>query len=115
MVAILGKEMAKKTAAEWCEIFEAHRIPYSPINNLKQICEDAHIKHRKMLVEIDQPVVGKMQVSASPLKLSETPGEVYAPAPMLGQHTEEVLRELLGYSTDVINQLRADGVVNRAQ
>jgi CoA:oxalate CoA-transferase len=115
MVAILEKEMAKKTAAEWCEIFEARRIPYSPINNLKQICDDAHIKHRKMLVEIDQPVVGKMQVSASPLKLSETPGEVYAPAPMLGQHTEEVLRELLGYSTDVINQLKADGVVNTAQ
>jgi CoA:oxalate CoA-transferase len=115
MVAILEKEMAKKTAAEWCEIFEARRIPYSPINNLKQICEDAHIKHRNMLVEIDQPVVGKMQVSASPLKLSETPGEVYAPAPMLGQHTEEVLRELLRYSPGVIKQLKAEGVVKTAE
>ncbi len=114
MVAILEKEMAKKTAAEWCEIFEAHRIPYSPINNLKQICEDAHIKHRKMLVEIDQPMVGKMQISASPLKLSETPGEVYAPAPMLGEHTEAVLREILRYSPDVIDRLKADGVVKTA-
>lgn len=114
MVAILEKEMVKKTAAEWCEIFEARRIPYSPINNLEQICEDAHIKHRKMLVEIDQPVVGKMQISASPLKLSETPGEVYAPAPVLGEHTEEVLREILGYSADVIGQLKADGVVTTA-
>ena len=84
MIAILEKEMVKKTAAEWCEIFEQRRIPYSPINNLKQICEDAHIRHRKMLVEIDQPVVGKMHVSASPFKLSETPGEVYAPGTYAG-------------------------------
>jgi CoA:oxalate CoA-transferase len=112
MVAILEKEMAKKTAAEWCEIFEQRRIPYSPINNLKQICEDAHIRHRKMLVEIDQPVVGKMHVSASPFKLSETPGEVYAPAPMLGQHSDEVLQRLLGYSPEQVAQLKAAGVIN---
>jgi CoA:oxalate CoA-transferase len=114
MVAILEKEMAKKTAAEWCEIFEKERIPYSPINNLKQICEDAHIEHRQMLVEVDQPVVGKMQISASPFKLSETPGEVYAPAPMLGQHTDEVLRDLLGYSAEQIAKLKTDGVINKA-
>jgi len=113
MVTILAQEMAKKTAREWCDIFERQRIPYSPINNLQQICEDAHIAHRRMLVEIDQPVVGKMQVSASPLKLSETPGEVYAPAPMLGEHTDEVLREVLGYSPDVISQLKIEGVINK--
>jgi CoA:oxalate CoA-transferase len=112
MVAILEKEMVKKTAAEWCEIFEQRRIPYSPINNLQQICEDAHIQHRKMLVEIDQPVVGKMRISASPFKLSDTPGEVYAPAPMLGQHSDEVLQGLLGYSPEQVAQFKAAGVIN---
>ncbi len=112
LVEILEKEMVKRTATEWCEIFEKERIPYSPINNLQQICEDAHIKHRRMLVEIDQPVVGRMQISASPFKLSETPGEVYAPAPMLGQHTDEILQGLLGYSAEMIAQLKSEGVVN---
>ncbi|RPI11555.1 MAG: CoA transferase [Zetaproteobacteria bacterium] len=113
MNAILEVEMAKKTAREWCDIFEKERIPYSPINTLQQICDDPHIAHRKMLVEIDQPIVGRMQVCASPLKLSETPGEVYAPAPMLGEHSEQVLRELLGYSAEKIAQLKADGVINK--
>ncbi len=114
LIAILDKEMEKKTAKEWCEIFEQHAIPYSPINNLQQICEDRHIAHRNMLVEIDQPVVGKMRICASPLKLSETPGEVYAPAPVLGQHSEQVLREVLGYSAEQIGQLKTEGVIGGA-
>jgi CoA:oxalate CoA-transferase len=113
MNAILEVEMAKKTAREWCDIFEKEHIPYSPINNLQQICEDAHIRHRHMLVEIDQPIVGKMKISASPFKLSETPGEVYAPAPMLGEHSDQVLREMLGYSAEKIAQLKAEGVINK--
>ena len=111
LIPILAQEMAKKTAQEWCDLFEKHGIPYSPINNLQQICEDPHIAHRKMLVEIDQPLVGKMQICASPLKLSETPGEVYAPAPMLGQHSEEILREILGFPPERIAQLKAAGVI----
>jgi len=53
-----------------------------------------------------------MQVSASPLKLSETPGEVYAPAPMLGEHTDEVLQKVLGYSAEQIAHLKTEGVIN---
>ena len=113
LIPILEKEMVKKTAQEWCDLFEKHGIPYSPINNLQQICEDPHIAHRKMLVEIDQPLVGKMQICASPLKLSETPGEVYAPAPMLGQHSEEILREVLGFPPEKIAQLKAEGVIGK--
>ena len=114
LIPILQGEMQKKTAQEWFDIFERHAIPYSPINNLKQICEDPHIAHRKMLVEIDQPIVGKMRVCASPLKLSETPGEVYAPAPMLGEHSAQVLHEVLGYSRAKIAQLQDEGVINAA-
>jgi CoA:oxalate CoA-transferase len=114
LIPILQHEMQKKTAQEWFDTFERHAIPYSPINTLKQICEDPHIAHRNMLVEIDQPIVGKMRVCASPLKLSETPGEVYAPAPMLGEHSEQVLLEVLGYSHEKIARLQAEGVINKA-
>jgi len=112
LIAILDGEMAKKTAGEWFALFEAHGIPYSPINNLQQICDDPHIAHRKMLVEIDQPVVGPMRICASPLKLSETPGEIYAPAPLLGEHSEQVLRDILGYSPERIAGLKQAGVIN---
>jgi CoA:oxalate CoA-transferase len=113
LIPILQGEMQKKTAQEWFDVFERNAIPYSPINTLKQICEDPHIAHRKMLVEIDQPIVGKMRICASPIRLSETPGEVYAPAPMLGEHSEQVLRDVLGYSRQKIAQLKEEGVINK--
>ncbi|OPY05008.1 MAG: Succinyl-CoA:(R)-benzylsuccinate CoA-transferase subunit BbsF [Syntrophaceae bacterium PtaB.Bin038] len=109
---ILDPIMMTKTTAEWEAIFEKEGLPYSPINNMKQICEDPHIAYRKMLVEIDQPRVGKMRIAASPIRMSETPGEVYAPAPLLGQHTDEVLKALLGYDDETIAQLKREGVIN---
>ena len=112
LIPVLAVELEKKTTKEWTDIFENAGLPYSPINDMKDICEDPHITHRNMLVEIDQPLVGKMKIAGSPIHLSETPGEVYAPAPLLGQHSEEVLREILGYSNEEINKLKIEGVIN---
>ncbi len=109
--AIISAETVKKTTREWETIFENAGLPYSPINNIKDICEDPHIAHRKMLVEIDQPGIGKMKIANSPIRLSETPGEVYAPAPLLGQHSEDVLKEILGYSREEIDRLKEEDVV----
>jgi CoA:oxalate CoA-transferase len=114
LISILDVEMAKKTTKEWEGIFENAGLPYSPIYNMKEICEDEHIAHRKMLVEIDQPKIGKMKIAGSPIRLSETPGEVYAPAPLLGEHSEEVLREILGYSEEEVGNLMEEGVIKGA-
>lgn len=111
LIPILDVEMAKKTTKEWEVIFENTELPYSPINNMKDICEDPHIAHRKMLVEIDQPGIGKVKIANSPICLSETPGDVYAPAPLLGEHSEEVLREILGYSQEEIGSLMEEEVI----
>jgi CoA:oxalate CoA-transferase len=112
LIPVLEEALAAKTTAEWSAIFADADIPYSPINSIKDICEDPHIRHRKMLVEIDQPLTGKMKIAGSPIRLSETPGEVYAPAPLLGQHTEEILKRVLKYSAEDIDRLRREGVVN---
>jgi len=112
LITILDVEMAKKTTGEWEDIFEDAGLPYSPINNIKDICEDPHIAHRKMLVEIDQPGIGKMKIAGSPIRLSETPGEVYAPAPLLGQPSEDILKEILEYSREEISSLKEEGVIN---
>ncbi|MFC1903523.1 CaiB/BaiF CoA transferase family protein [Chloroflexota bacterium] len=109
---ILESEIIKKTTEEWSRIFDKESLSYSPVNDIKQICEDPCIKHRDMLVEIDQPQMGKIKIAGSPLHLSETPGEVYAPAPLLGEHSEEILKNLLKYSHDKITSLKEDGVIN---
>jgi len=109
---LIESETIKKTTKSWCQILERESIPYSPINNIRQICEDPCIRHRNMLVEIDQPQMGRIKISGSPLHLSETPGEVYAPAPLLGEHTEEILGDLLGYSAEEIAELKEVGVIN---
>jgi len=112
LIPILAAELRKKTTREWADIFEDAGLPYSPINNMKEICEDPNITYRKMLVDIDQPEAGKMKIAGSPIHLSETPGEVYAAAPLLGQHSEEILREILRYSDEEIDNLKKEGVIN---
>jgi CoA:oxalate CoA-transferase len=110
--AILTAELVNKTTGEWIEIFEKQDIPYSKINNIQEICEDPVIRHRNMLVTVDQPGVGPIRIAGSPIRLSETPGDVRSPAPLLGEHSAEVLREVLGYTAERIEAMKAEGVIN---
>lgn len=111
--SILGDEIRKKTASEWARIFEKEGLPYSPVNNIKQICEDRHVQYRKMLVEIEQLGIGKIKIAGSPLRLSQTPGDVYARAPLLGEHTEEILASILKLPKKEISALKEEGVIKR--
>ncbi|MDY6792360.1 MAG: CaiB/BaiF CoA-transferase family protein [Thermodesulfobacteriota bacterium] len=113
LIPILEIEIEKKTTKEWSDILDRKSLPYSQINNIKEVYESKHIQYRKMLVEIEQPGAGKMKIVGSPIKLSETPGEVYAPAPLLGQHSEEIMSEILGYSTEEITIMKNKGVINK--
>lgn len=109
---VLAEEFVKKTSKEWENIFNENGIPCSPVNNVKQISEDPHIQYRNMLVEIEQKGVGKMKIAGSSIRLSETPGQVYSGAPVLGEHTEEVLTSVLKLSPSQILSLRKEGVIN---
>ena len=113
LIPIISEEISKKTTKEWSGLFAEADLPYSPVNSIKDICADPHISYRNMLVEIDQPEVGRMTISGSPIRLSETPGEVYAPAPLLGQHTEEILKNVLSYSEGDIDDLKREGIINK--
>jgi CoA:oxalate CoA-transferase len=112
---ILTSELVKKTTEAWIGIFEREEIPHSPINNVKEICEDPIIRHRNMLVTVEQPGVGPVRIAGSPLRLSETPGRVVSHAPLLGEHSEEVLRTILGYDREQIETLKAEGVIHTAE
>jgi CoA:oxalate CoA-transferase len=111
--ALLTAELVKRSTGEWISLFEKQDIPYSRINNLQEICEDPVIRHRGMLATVAQPGIGEVRIAASPIRLSETPGRVERPAPRLGEHSEEILRTVLGYDRDRIEALMAEGVINR--
>jgi len=113
LIDTIENETTKRTTQTWSKIFEREAIAYSPINNVKQACEDPCLNHRNMLVEIDQPQMGRIKIAGSPLHLSETPGEVYAPAPLLGEHSADILINLLRYSAEEVTALAEAGVINQ--
>lgn len=110
LIEILEGVTTSKTTAEWTTILEKSGLPYSPVNTIDQMVEDPIINYRNMVVDIDQPEVGPMKIVGSPFHLSESPGEVMNPAPLLGQHTTEVLSQVLGYSEEKIRQLIDENV-----
>jgi CoA:oxalate CoA-transferase len=94
---ILDAVFKVKTINEWMEELEAAGVPCAPINTVDKVLNDPQIKARDMIVELEHPVAGLMKVPGVPIKLSATPGSVDTPAPLLGQHTEEIMKELLGW------------------
>jgi crotonobetainyl-CoA:carnitine CoA-transferase CaiB-like acyl-CoA transferase len=85
------------------------------INTIPQVVEHPQVIARGALVEMDHPRAGKVRMVGAPVRLSETPGSVRTPAPLLGEHTDTVLRDLLGLRTAEIDTLRAGGVIGRKQ
>jgi CoA:oxalate CoA-transferase len=112
LAEILTTEISKKAAREWADILEREGIPCSLVNNIKQICEDPHIRYRNMIAEVQQSGVGRVKIAGSPFRLSETPGRVSRGAPSLGENTTEILESLLNLKQEEITRLRQDGVVS---
>ena len=96
--------------AHWLALFEDHGVPCGPINNYADVFDDEQIAAREMVVETDHPTLGRLRTLGSPLKMSRTPPQPGRPAPLLGQHTDDVLREA-GYAPADVAALRAAGVV----
>ncbi|MBS7525136.1 CoA transferase [Fusibacter paucivorans] len=101
-----------KTVDVLIEEMLAAGIPCAPINNIKQVVEDPHIADaREMFVEIDHPKAGKMKITGSHIKLYETMPEVNTPAPTLGEHNQEILKDFLGYDDATIQSLSDQKVI----
>jgi CoA:oxalate CoA-transferase len=108
---ILIEAMKKKTTAEWVREFDAIGLPCGPLNNVAQAAALPQVKAREMLVEVEHRRIGRFPLPNTPVKLSRTPGGVGGPSPDLGQHTDDVLRELLGLPDEEIGRLREVGAV----
>ncbi len=113
LYAALPELTLKKTQAEWVDGLSAIGVPAGPVNNLEQVFSDPQILHRGMRLTMDYPGMkdGQVELIGNPVKFSETPVDYRRPPPTVGQHTEEVLQELLDMTPDEIGALREAGVI----
>jgi crotonobetainyl-CoA:carnitine CoA-transferase CaiB-like acyl-CoA transferase len=113
LIAKLQEVFLTKSYEEWEALLLQHGIPVGAINTIDQVVEHPQVKARGMITESDHPVAGKVKIVGVPVKLSETPGFVREPAPLLGQHTDEVLQTYLGMSAADIAALRQAGIIGK--
>jgi crotonobetainyl-CoA:carnitine CoA-transferase CaiB-like acyl-CoA transferase len=107
----LERVLATRPATAWLAALEPAGVPCAPINDLAQVFADPQVRHRGLRLEMPHPGAGAVPLVANPIRLSETPIRYEAPPPLLGQHTDEILREHLGFDAAAIAELRRRGVV----
>jgi formyl-CoA transferase len=111
LVPIINAVTLRRDGADWCRLLQETGIPCGPINTIDQVFEDPQVLHREMVIEIAHPTAGKVKLAGFPYKLSRTPAAIARHPPLLGEHTEAVLRERLGYSAAAVAALRAEGAI----
>lgn len=109
---ILAKQMKLKKSNDWEKLFNESGVPNGPINTVKEVMYDQQVLAREMIVEVDHPTAGKLKMPGIPIKLSDTPGSIRIPAPLLGQHSSEILKEILNLDQTTINQLLENNVIS---
>jgi crotonobetainyl-CoA:carnitine CoA-transferase CaiB-like acyl-CoA transferase len=113
LLPIVAGVMKQRTMAEWMPLLSEANVPSGPINDFGQVFDDPQIRHRELVHTIPHPLSGTMKVVGNPLKFSETPLEYKRPPPLLGEHTAEVLRDVLGIDDAEIERLTQQGVVTQ--
>ncbi len=111
LVPQLTEIMKTRAKADWLQALEAAKVPCGAINNLAEVFDDPQVRARGMVTHWQHPLKQDLKLVASPLKLEKTPVRTELPPPLLGQHTDEVLGRLLGYTPQRIAALRAQGIV----
>jgi crotonobetainyl-CoA:carnitine CoA-transferase CaiB-like acyl-CoA transferase len=102
---------ATKDREEWVKLLDEADIGVGPVYNFEEIFSDPHFKHRKVLAEVEHPKLGKIRMLNTPFKFSETQAEVRTRPPLWGEHTREILRDMLGYKKAQIDHLLGEGVI----
>jgi crotonobetainyl-CoA:carnitine CoA-transferase CaiB-like acyl-CoA transferase len=111
LIPMLAQILATRRVAEWVALLEPLGIPVGPINNLRQVFEHPQVQSRNMRIELPHPLAGTVPLVASPMKMSATPVHHRSAPPTLGQHTTEVLQELLGLDGGQLTELAKAGVI----
>jgi formyl-CoA transferase len=111
LVGLIGERLRARPAREWLALLEPAGVPCGPINDLSQVFDDPQVRHRRMQVRAPHPAAGEVTMVANPVKFSATPVAHDRAPPLLGEHTDEVMREVLGMADGEIAALRAQRVL----
>ncbi|WP_151637959.1 CaiB/BaiF CoA transferase family protein [Noviherbaspirillum aerium] len=111
LVPLLADMVRTKTKQEWIDALEAAGVPCGPINDLDEVFDNPQVQARGLRVDMPHPSGGTVKLVGSPMRMSATPPRYDAPPPTLGQHTDQVLRDILGYGEPQIQELRAKGLI----
>ena len=109
--AAIETVVATRSRDEWVTALSAAGIPVAPVNTLDEAVQDPQVRSRGMIVDVEHPEGGSYEATGNPFKLSGAGEERFTPPPTLGQHTAEVLRDVLGYDAGRIDALYGDGSV----
>lgn len=110
LTAILQREFRKRTTRQWQERFTSGGVLFSPVNTFSDVLESEQARANELTVEVEHPTAGRLRQIAPAVKLSDTPGEVRLPPPLLGQHSREILVEA-GFSEEEVTGLLGRNVV----
>ena len=111
IIALLASVFKMNSVVEWLRKLDEAEIPCGPINNFDQVFSMPQVAEREMLVKMEHPTIGSLPLVGSPLKMSDTPVEYRLPPPLMGEHTEDVLIHVLGYSAEMVKELQDHGCI----
>ncbi|HYC35539.1 MAG TPA: CaiB/BaiF CoA-transferase family protein [Usitatibacter sp.] len=111
LVGKITEKLQAKTAREWLALLEPSGVPCGPINDLDQVFADPQVRHRGLRVSAPHPAAGEVSMVANPIRFSRTPIVHDRAPPLLGEHTQEVLQQVLGMEQGDVASLRARGIV----
>ena len=112
LVPVLENILKKRTVVEWLKDFRGAGVPAAPVNNLDAVFSEPPVAERQMVVTYDHPDVGEVRLPGNPIKIDGMRKTISRPAPLLGEHTEELLKKLLKLSSTELNKLREAGAIN---
>ncbi len=111
LIEIIDRKLAAKTVDEWIPLFDEAGIPCGPINSFDRVFSDPQVRHMGLVKEVNHPHYGPVKVVGPPATFSESPIGIQSPPPILGEHNEEVLTGLLGYSKEQVEAFKNQGVI----
>jgi crotonobetainyl-CoA:carnitine CoA-transferase CaiB-like acyl-CoA transferase len=111
LVPLLNELFGARDVDEWLKRLDAVGVPAGRINTVAEVCESEHLKARGMIVTLPHPTAKTVTMLGVPIRLHATPGAADTPPPLLGQHTDDILRTVLGLKPPAIAKLRNDGVI----
>jgi len=111
LIPALRQTTVMKTTAEWLRLLEEAGVPGGPVNTIEQVFQDPQVRHRGLRIDLSHPLTPSVPLVGSPLRLSRSPVRYASAPPLLGEHTERVLADLLGLDADHVARLKTDGVI----